>query len=248
MVDAVLEIVDIRDPISTRSKKLERIAESRGQPLIIVLNKADLVPRSISESWKNYFEINEGVPAVYISARHRLGTRVLRIKLKEVVNKLPLSAGVFGIPKVGKSTLINTLKGKHAATTSPYPGTPGYTTRAQVFKLGDNIFLVDTPGILPPEGAGVEAKIRSSPIDKLSNPVAVALELIHRILKENELAFKEAYGLTSKDPGEILVEVALKAGLIYGKDREPNLIEASKKVIRDYLNGIIPFYVKPPQP
>jgi len=246
VIDGVLEIVDIRDPLSTRSKRLERMAESQGKPLIIVLNKADLVPKNISESWKNYFENMEGIPAVYISARHRLGTRVLRIKLRKVVNKLPLSAGVFGIPKVGKSTLINTLKGRHSATTSPYPGSPGYTLRAQMFRLGGNVFLVDTPGILPPEKAGVEAKIRSSPIDKLRNPVAIALELISRVLKENKMAFKEAYGINGEDPRKILEEVAFKAGLIYGKDKEPNLLEASKKIIRDYLNGVIPFYIRPP--
>ncbi len=247
MVDAVLEIVDIRDPFSTRSKKLERSAELHGLPLIIVLNKADLVPKSVSSSWKKYFRVKEGVPAVYISARHRLGTKVLRIKLREVVNKLPLSAGVFGVPKVGKSTLINTLKGRHSAPTSPYPGTPGYTTRAQVFRLGGYVFLVDTPGIVPPEGVGIEAKIRSSPVDKLRNPVAIALELIQRVLDQNELAFKEAYSIKAVKPEEILKELAFKAGLIYGKDKEPNLQEAAKKVIRDYLNGIVPFYVKPPQ-
>jgi len=248
MVDVALEVVDIRDPLSTRSRRLERIAEMRGQPLIIVLNKADLVPKAVSESWRKYFEVREGLPAIYISARHRLGTRVLRTKLRSVVSKLPLSVGVFGVPKVGKSTLINTLKGRHAAATSPYPGTPGYTFRAQTFRLGRNIFLVDTPGILPPEGVGVEAEIRFSPIDELRNPVALALRLINRVLGENERAFRDAYGIGAGRPEGILEELALKAGLVYREDGEPNLMEAAKKLIRDYLKGVIPFYVKPPQP
>lgn len=245
-VDAALEVVDIRDPLSTRSKRFERIADSMGTPVIVVLNKADLVPLRVSEGWKKYFE-REGFRAVYISARKRMGTRVLRRTLKDVVGSTPLTAGIFGVPKVGKSTLINVLKGRHAASTSPYPGLPGYTRRAQVFRIGGDVYLVDTPGLVPPEVVGVEAKIRMTPIDNLSNPVAVSIELIHKILEHNPMAFEEAYGISSKDPDTILRTLAIKRGWLYRKDKEPLIHESAKTIIRDYLDGKIPFYIMPPQ-
>jgi len=246
-VDVALELVDVRDPISTRSRKLEKLTERSGVPLVIVLNKADLVPLSVSKDWKRYFE-DEGYPAVFISAQRRMGTLVLRRVLKRVTrNKLPLTAGIFGIPKVGKSTLINTLKGRHSATTSPYPGSPGYTKRAQTFRIGDGIYLIDTPGLVPPEGGGIESVIRVKPVDLLENPVAAAVELIRKILKYSPGAFKEAYGISSTNPDTILRELALMRGWVYRKDKEPIIQESAKLVIRDYLKGKIPFYVTPQQ-
>ncbi|MCD6323683.1 MAG: 50S ribosome-binding GTPase [Desulfurococcales archaeon] len=247
-VDAVLEVVDARDPQSTRSLRLERLAERQGLPVIIVMNKADLVPRNICEGWKKFFELREGLRAVYISARHRMGTRVLRKVLREEVSKSPLAAGVFGIPKVGKSTLINVLKGRHSASTSPYPGLPGYTKKAQVFRIGGNVYLVDTPGIVPPEGVGVEREIRLTPVDTLKNPVKAGIEVIKKVLSHNPKAFLEAYGIDSQTPEEILEFIARRRGLIYKKGGEPILQEAAKVVIRDYLDGKITFFVKPPRP
>jgi len=248
MCDVALEVVDIRDPISTRSRKLEALASNKGVPVVVVLNKADLIPLRVSESWRRYFEEYEGVRAVYISARKRLGTRILRKTVKDVVrDKSPLTVGVFGIPKVGKSTLINTLKGRHSASTSPYPGTPGYTRKSQLFKIGGNIYMIDTPGLVSPDGKDVESIIRSRPVDKLDNPVAVALKLINKVLKYNPYAFLQAYGIESRVPGEILAELARKRGWVYRKDGEPILHEAAKAVIRDYLDGKIVFYITPQQ-
>ncbi len=248
MCDVALEVVDIRDPLSTRSRRLEALASRKGVPIVIVLNKADLVPIRVSEAWRRYFEAREGVRTVYISARKRLGTRVLRRTIKEVIKgKLPITAGVFGIPKVGKSTLINTLKGRRSAGTSPYPGTPGYTKKSQLFKIESNIYMIDTPGLVPPDSRDIESVIRSRPIDKLENPVAVALELIKKILKYNPYAFLQAYDIKSRNPGDIIAMLARKRGWVYRKDGEPILHEAAKAIIRDYLDGKIVFYVMPQQ-
>ncbi len=247
LADVALELVDVRDPLSTRSRRLEKLARNEGVPIILVLNKSDLVPRRVAEAWKKYFESKEGLKTVYIAARDRKGTRVLRRAIKEVASKSPITVAVFGIPKVGKSTLINVLKGRHSAQTSPYPGTPGYTRKSQLYRVAGNIYLIDTPGIVPPEGGGIEAVIRSKPIDELENPVAVAIELIRKIVKYNPVAFLQAYGIDSTDPDVILRKLALKRGWVYKSDGEPILHESAKAIIRDYLDGKIPFYVTPPQ-
>ena len=107
--------------------------------------------------------------------------------------------------------------------------------------------MVDTPGLVPPDGKDVESIIRSRPADKLENPVAVALKLINKVLKYNPHAFLQAYGIESRVPGEILAELARKRGWVYRKDGEPILHEAAKAVIRDYLDGKIVFYITPQQ-
>ncbi|OYT47822.1 MAG: GTP-binding protein, partial [Desulfurococcales archaeon ex4484_42] len=80
------------------------------------------------------------------------------------------------------------------------------------------------------------------------NPVEIAVRLINKIVKHNPKAFLQAYSIDSTDPNEILRVIAIKRGWLYKKDREPILQEAAKALIRDYLDGKIPFYVKPPQP
>ncbi len=244
--DVVLELLDSRNPMETRCLKAEKIVRSKGKPLIIVLNKADLIPRSVAEAWKKYFEKKEGIRCVYISARERLGTRVLRRVIREVTEgKKPVVVAIIGIPKVGKSTLINTLKGRHSATTSPYPGTPGYTRKAQLYRIGKDTYLIDTPGVLPAEGTGMEAVIRMNPVDEIKDVVQVAVKLIEKIRGVNPRAFEEAYGIREESAEGILRKLALMRGWIYRKDREPIITEAAKTIIRDYLEGKLSYYVTP---
>ncbi len=249
-VDVAVEVVDVRDPISTRSIRFERMCSDLGIPLIIALNKADLIPKEVGLGWVRYFKSYEGLDAVLISAQKRLGTLRFRGLVKEKVRNVVGGGvgvvGVFGIPKVGKSTLINVLKGRHSATTSPYPGTPGYTKKAQLFKIKGGFYVLDTPGIIPVE-EGVESVIRMNPIDKIPNPVQTALDLIKKVIQHNPKAFLKTYGIETQEPTEILKELALKKGWVYRKDREPILHEAAKKIIKDYLDGEITFYINPPK-
>ncbi len=246
--DVVLELVDSRDPLNTRSSKLERIVTTYRKSLIIALNKADLVPREICEEWKEYFKNVLGYEAVYISARYRRGTRILRSTIRRVAEssrnrKDRIVVSIFGLPKVGKSTLVNVLKGRHSTTTSPYPGSPGYTVKAKLFNIGGGIYLIDTPGIVPPEGGDIEAVIRSRPIDEIVNPEKVAVDLINKVLKYNDKAFQEAYNISSKNPLEIIAELAKQRGWVRGG--EANTYEASKTIIRDYLDGKIVYFYRP---
>jgi len=75
--DVVLEVVDARVPDITRSRKVEKLTENLGKKLIIVINKCDLIPKHAAEAWKRKFE-EQGYLTVFISARERLGTRILR--------------------------------------------------------------------------------------------------------------------------------------------------------------------------
>ncbi len=54
----------------------------------------------------------------------------------------------MGIPNVGKSTLINKLAKKNIAKTGDRPGV---TTAQQWIKVGKEMELLDTPGILWPK-------------------------------------------------------------------------------------------------
>ena len=61
---------------------------------------------------------------------------------------MPIRALIVGIPNVGKSTLINQLAGKKIAATGDKPGV---TKGQQWIKVGTEMDLLDTPGILWPK-------------------------------------------------------------------------------------------------
>lgn len=241
--DVILEVVDIRDPINTRSIRLESLVSNLNKSLIIVLNKSDLVPKEVAERWKEYFK-SLGLRSIYISARDRLGTSILRNEFNKIA-KRPLIIAIVGLPKVGKSTLINVLKGRHSAPTSTLPGSPGYTMRSQLYRIGRGIYLIDTPGLIPSGSSDIELIIRSEDIDKLNNITSIAVEFIKKVLRFNKTAFIDAYGIEEVDPYRILEVLAIKRGWISKKDKEPLLHEAAKAVIRDYFDGKISYYLTP---
>jgi len=242
--DVVLEVLDARDPMSTRSRRLERMASSLGKKLILVVNKADLVPREVAAKWKRLLE-DLGYPAVYMAARDHKGTRVLRRKIREVSSAEPTVVAVVGFPKTGKSTIINALKGRHSASTSPIPGSPGYTTHAQLYKIGSNLYMIDTPGVIPVEGGFLEAVLRGRPPEQLRDPVKPAMLLIEKALRYNPRAIIDTYGIEETDPYRVLELIAIKRGWRYKSDGEPLVEEAARAVIRDYHEGKLLFYVPP---
>ncbi|MEM1849808.1 MAG: GTPase [Desulfurococcaceae archaeon] len=244
--DIVLLVLDARDPISTFSEKLAEIVKKHGKKLLLVLNKCDLVPRSVTEEWKGYFE-RRGYHAVYMSAAKRTGTFKLKSAIKRAAPALPAVVAVVGYPKVGKSSVVNALKGRHSATTSPYPGSPGYTRHFQLYRVDDNILVIDSPGILPVEGDPLERILRGYPPEKLEDPVPYAIMLIERILKFNPKAFTYTYRVESKTPIEILEQLAARRGWFYKSTKEPLIEEAARTIIRDYHDGKLVYYIKTSQ-
>ncbi|RLF04457.1 MAG: GTP-binding protein [Thermoprotei archaeon] len=244
--DVVLEVVDARNPMATRSSRLEQMVKKKGKQLLIVLNKGDLVPIEILKAWTRYFK-SQGIPAVYMAASKHMGTRELRKAITSLINKRPIIVAVIGYPKTGKSTIINALKGRSSASTSSIPGSPGYTKSFSMYRISENLRLIDTPGTIPIEGDELEKAIRGCPPEKLEDPVKLAAMLIERALQANPNAIEETYGIPDKDPYTILQKIALKRGWIYKTTKEPIIDEAAKAVIRDYHEGKLNFYITPPE-
>ncbi len=116
-----------------------------------------------------------------------------------------MRALIVGIPNVGKSTLINRLAGKHIAKTGD---TPGVTKAQQWIKVGKELELLDTPGILWPkfedEEVGLKLATTGAIKDTILNLQDVAVYALRFLSVYYPDRLKERYAL-SDIPEDIVV-------------------------------------------
>lgn len=157
LIDVVIELLDARLPMSSRNPMIDEILQ--GKPRLIVLNKADLADPGVTKQWLEVFK-QEGHLAVAVDAYSGQGIKDIPVLAKELLkdklekqrakgmNPRAVRALIVGIPNVGKSTLINRLAGRNIAATGDRPGV---TKGQQWIKVGTDMELLDTPGILWPK-------------------------------------------------------------------------------------------------
>ncbi|CAL1414690.1 unnamed protein product [Linum trigynum] len=165
LVDAVIEVRDARIPLASEYPLYRQRCPSK--PWIIALNKMDLADRSRVNEWSKYFEQRDCI-SYPVNSHNKDNVKeflnVLQSQVRALNKDNPGQTRVLmivGIPNVGKSALANSLhqigrisareRGKFRyATVSPHPGE---TTDIISLKIAShpNVFVLDTPGILPPE-------------------------------------------------------------------------------------------------
>lgn len=168
-----------------------------------------------------------------------------------------LQIGLVGYPNVGKSSTINALIGSKKVSVS---STPGKTKHFQTIHLSDQVLLCDCPGLVFPNFAYTNGELVCSgvlPIDQLREYTGPTQLVAQRIPK----FFLEAvYGIAiptkSKEDGgdgvptsqELLTAYARARGYMtqgFGSADEPR---ASRYVLKDYVNGKLPYVHPPPNP
>lgn len=100
-------------------------------------------------------------------------------QLAKGINPRAVRGLIVGIPNVGKSTLINRLAGRSIALTGDRPGV---TKGQQWIKVGKEMELLDTPGILWPKFEDQNVGYR----------LAVTGAIKEEILNAEDIAFLES--------------------------------------------------------
>ncbi len=153
-VDLVLELCDARLPYSSRNPVIRQLAS--GKKRVVLLNKSDLADPDETTKWLKYIR-SDGTEAYAINSTKLKSNEIIRIiqnATSETVSKAQargirktVRVMVLGVPNVGKSTLINALRGKGIAQAEDRPGV---TKSSQWIRISQYLELMDTPGMLWP--------------------------------------------------------------------------------------------------
>jgi len=250
LVDAVVEIVDARTPLSSRNPEMDRL--TAGKPRLVLLNKSDLADDRATQLWINFFR-SSGAEALAVDCKSGKGLKnvlpTIRTKvLAELMEKRERSGMsgaavrlmIVGIPNVGKSSLINKLAGGKRAKVEDRPGV---TRTKQWVKLEGNVELLDMPGVLWPKFEDQEAAIRLAFTGAISDDIldieTLAMKLLKYLSEEYPHSLKERYKieLDENDAGiDLLEKVGKKRGMMISGG-EINTERAAITVIDEFRSG-----------
>ncbi|CAL1411979.1 unnamed protein product [Linum trigynum] len=271
--DVILEVLDARDPLGTRCIDMEKMVMKSGpeKHLVLLLNKIDLVPREAVEKWLKY--LREELPAVAFKCSTQeqrsnlgwksssktakpnnllqtsdcLGADTLIKLLKNYSRshdiKKSITVGIIGLPNVGKSSLINSLKRSHVANVG---ATPGLTRSLQEVQLDKNVKLVDCPGVVMLKSQENDASIalrNCKRVEKLDDPVSPVKEIIKRC---PERLLVTLYKIPSFDTVDDFLQ---NVATVRGRLKKGGIVDieaAARIVLHDWNTGKIPYYTMPP--
>ncbi|KAL3443459.1 nucleolar GTPase [Aspergillus insuetus] len=247
--DVVIHVIDARDPEGTRCRGIEKYIreEAPHKHLIFVLNKCDLVPTGVAAAWVRHLSKDYPTLAFHASITNSFGKGSLIQLLRQFSSlhsdRKQISVGFIGYPNTGKSSIINTLRKKKVCTVAPIPGE---TKVWQYITLMKRIYLIDCPGVVPPnqndtpEDILLRGVVR---VENVENPEQYIPAVLKRVQPKH---LERTYGI--KDPGgpiEFLSILARKGGRLL-RGGEPDLDGVAKMVINDFLRGKIPWFTPPP--
>jgi len=207
-VDMIIEVRDARIPWSSANPVVPEWCRGKGH--VVILNKQDLAdPQQVAQWLK-------GLPAPSIglacTATHPRAKAGLIAACQAAVAQLPSKKQwrthglVVGIPNVGKSQLINQLRGRAITKVA---NRPGVTRGLQWIHLTETLQVVDSPGVLwpkldPPE-VGIKLALAGAIKPEQVDFEALCYWLIHYLKGHYPHAFTQL-GCIDTDSADDMIE------------------------------------------
>jgi ribosome biogenesis GTPase A len=194
-VDLVIEVRDARIPLSTGHPRLRRWIGNKQH--LLVLNRRDMVPAAAQQLWSDWFR-SQDQQVWWCDAKAGTGVKQLQqaaIRAGQALNARrrdrgmrprPVRALMLGFPNVGKSALINRLVRQKVVESARRAGV---TRSLRWVRLGQELDLLDAPGVLPPRLDDQQAALRLALCDDIgqaaydSEGAALAFAQLLRLLE-----------------------------------------------------------------
>lgn len=247
LVDAVAEITDARIPVSSRNPDIPDLIGDK--PHIIVLNKCDMADRAETEKWIDIYK-KSGISAVAADCKSGKGINEFKncvlslLSDKIAKNKEKGMAGksvrimIVGIPNVGKSSFINKLSSNSKAKVE---NRPGVTRINQWYKVGNNLEVLDTPGVLWPkfedETVGEHLAFTGAVSDRIIDTELLAMRLLATLSKSYPELLEQRYKISEfpEDHYEMLCLLGKKRGMMI-RGGEVDTERAANMLLEEYRN------------
>lgn len=250
LVDLVLEIRDARVPLASGNSSLSQSIGGKGR--LILLNKANLASPEMNQKWIQYFE-EKGESFLFVNCLDKsslkevltLARRLIEKKRRECNTEVKVKEKykfmVIGLPNTGKSTFINTVAKRNATKVADKPG----QTRIPIWvKVDEDMDLLDTPGVMPPEIEKEEHKLWLGLINAIPDDVVgeedPACYLVNKLLESGSSEFIERYKLepSEKDLIQTLTKIASVRGCLRQKGL-PDFDRVYKILLQDFRAGLL---------
>lgn len=249
LVDAVVEILDARIPVSSRNPEMDRL--TGGKPRLLILNKSDMADERTTQQWLHRLrrsgcavvamdcKSGKGVKQFHPALRELLKEQIAQWRAKGLVNR-PIHVMVVGIPNVGKSSFINKMAGGKRAKVEDRPGV---TRTKQWVKLGDGVEMLDTPGVLWPKFDDQQAAQRLAFTGAINDDVldieALAMLLLEYLHEAYPQALTARYKINLPEGTEgriLLEELGRKRGMLVSGG-EVNTERAAITLLDEFRSG-----------
>lgn len=258
LVDVVIELLDARIPKSSRNPDIQGMLKNKKK--IVILNKSDLADEKETKKWIEYFK-KKNILAIDVDSNQGKGIKQVSQAIEKIMEdelKIQNSKGrirktirvmIVGIPNVGKSSFINRISKK---TTMTVGNKPGVTRQKQWIRIGNQIELLDTPGVLWPKFESEEVGLNLAYTGSIKEEILEKTEIAYNLLKfldENYSSDLYAkYKISEQEIDEIKDNPQYTLELMYliGKKRGAlisggNIDEekVAKIILDDFKNGRI---------
>lgn len=248
LVDGVVEILDARIPMSSRNPEMDRLVKNK--PRMLLLNKSDMADDSATAKWIEFYKSKgftvlkadcksgNGLKAFLPAVRNGMLKELMDKRREKGIEGAPLRLMIVGIPNVGKSSFINRMSKSKKAKVEDRPGV---TRTKQWIKLGDNVEMLDMPGVLWPkfEDQSVARKLAFTGAvkDDILDIEALASFLLENLAMHSPQALADRYKIeTDGDGFELLERLGRKRGMLISGG-EVNTERAAITLLDEFRSG-----------